>query len=273
MLQCLCLKNWNSFSVKFPWFPGRCKLGSVTVVYISITWTKTIKDEKLNSVKYFFTCTWISASRTEANSAAYIRAGRCAHKNPFRKDVFCFCTLICSRWFLQLLEGFLSVIKNSDWSVKEKQVTSWIVVCLLYPSYCACSRCIHMEKKKAGCECMLEFGLNWFLPCCNACRNVGLWFCPEQVLVSVTLSERWYIFMSCSWTLLLLLEVLATCLPGIPPVTGVWAVVFEDLLCFVHSFISSAQGCGSAVTHPTQLACFLENEQYLLILVSHLTTL
>lgn len=129
------------------------------------------------------------------------------------------------------------------------------------------------KKNKAGCECMLEFGLNWFLPCCNACRNVGLWFCPEQVLVSVTLSERWYIFMSCSWTLLLLLEVLAMCLPGIPPVTGVWAVVFEDLLCFVHSFISSAQGCGSTVTHPTQLACFLENEQYLLILVSHLTTL
>lgn len=66
----------------------------------------------------------------------------------------------------------------------------------------------------------------------------------------------------------LLLEVLAVCLLGVPPLTAVQAAVLEDLLCFVHSFISSAQGCGSTVTvtHPTQLACFLENEQYLLIL-------
>lgn len=169
------------------------------MVYISTTLTKTIKVEKLNSLPILgFQLPELKQTQLHTTRPEDVLTKTLSEKMYFAFAHWSAAGASCSFW-----KVFWVVIKNWDWSVKDKHVTSWISVCLFCPSYCACSRCIDMEEYKAGCECMLEFGLNWFLSCCSACRNVGLWFCPGQVLVSITLTEKWSIFTSCSWALLL----------------------------------------------------------------------
>lgn len=101
---------WNSSSFIEIWVE-RCYRGLYVYYLKRNLWKWAIKFPKTLTLTVVF---GLPASKNNWNP--YNRAGRSAHRSPSRTALSCFCTLICSPHFLQLLEFPWVKFKQTDFS-------------------------------------------------------------------------------------------------------------------------------------------------------------